>query len=922
MAYQSQYTGEQIEAALGVIVGSLEEFGTFAEAEAVRAAAFAVSEDGREAVFDAAEVARNASQATREAALQAKADQVMEVNPDGTYYAKGAIDNSLNLMTRTEFEAVAGHRRSHYAGSGFVEWGRSRTNYSGVNEGLFCGPNAASHMEGLMLGHTIANSSVIDTSRSGHAVVHVNGFLLRLWGTNAGGGDFGAKLLFPPAPATSALLDRQDLVFLEVWHEDISEKNFVYPYGNIQYGPTTYTKPDGTTIATVNGAFAGASTYSLFGNWQAASALIGRGMVWSTMTDANKRAFVSDPENNIYLDGTKVVQVRYRIRVVEGLGSAWSNVFAELSPQALRYASGQTVKPKGKLPAITVDVGADAGNESGWFLSAKYLTSIGSGVYAAAAKSSTTSLDTTIAHNGLCFALPIALVHRRNQGAYHPVFNPNGTGKVWSATIDTNYDFWYTSGRQSINSTADCFLIGSYPNTGLVNKAFGGFIAAAAVGNGRPDGLFYDEINERDVKDLRNSALVVDDLGRCLEREFNKLVAGTVRGWSNSPFMFKHAQPRTAAETAFFSFNNGDELVIYENVAGTSKWVGAYAPIGSSIVIYIPSNGFNTYANIGNYSGSEIKWKRRTGTYAPASGGVVNEAGYYILCEPTLGSLPTYVNAYSWYKRPSASKTLLHCDIIGDPANYPQSWKDNGVAGTPLLVSGDGTSLIPTGALSSFKLSRKANATPALVLRSTNQGATWATVTPTFSTTTNILTLTNEPAANIVMVFYLTEASPLELATNASVLNLGNVYGTNSQFIAQGALLSSFLIGKIPTNGDTDSTFGLWNEQPLTQRPGVDRLTNVIVTAARESYYPKHGVIQLFPKDTPAIKALPYLTRANGKLYLQMLYKEMVHNGSSWGDDNKFNVVDNESTVTDLNAKKVKVGQKRLELPFFVRDGR
>lgn len=77
MAFQSQYAGAQIEAALGVIVESVEEFGTFAEAEAVRAAEFAASEADRELVFAAGEEDRNAAAgiavAARDAALTAQA---------------------------------------------------------------------------------------------------------------------------------------------------------------------------------------------------------------------------------------------------------------------------------------------------------------------------------------------------------------------------------------------------------------------------------------------------------------------------------------------------------------------------------------------------------------------------------------------------------------------------------------------------------------------------------------------------------------------------------------------------------------------------------------------------------------------------------------------------------------------------------
>jgi len=40
----------------------------------------------------------------------------------------------------------------------------------------------------------------------------------------------------------------------------------------------------------------------------------------------------------------------------------------------------------------------------------------------------------------------------------------------------------------------------------------------------------------------------------------------------------------------------------------------------------------------------------------------------------------------------------------------------------------------------------------------------------------------------------------------------------------------------------------------------------------------------------------------------------------TWGDNNKFEIVDNVSTTTDLNGEKVLIGQKRVALPYFITD--
>ena len=50
------------------------------------------------------------------------------------------------------------------------------------------------------------------------------------------------------------------------WHELVTEKDVVFPYGNVQYGATTYKAPDGTVFDTTPITDLGiAQGYSAFG---------------------------------------------------------------------------------------------------------------------------------------------------------------------------------------------------------------------------------------------------------------------------------------------------------------------------------------------------------------------------------------------------------------------------------------------------------------------------------------------------------------------------------------------------------------------------------------------------------------------------------------------------------------------------------
>ena len=588
----------------------------------------------------------------------------------------------------------------------------------------------------------------------------------------------------------------------------------------------------------------------MFGSWQTPSALIGKGYVWSSLTESQKRAFISNPDNNCYLDGDKTIQVRYRVRVLMGEDS---NSMSRATVQ------GKSVVPSTVLftaPTTTVDAGLYSNTSSTY-----------------------TYTGTTTG------AISIANSSRRNQGMYHPVYNPNGTKKA------SDGNFWYNT-TETFTSISDCF------NPAKLLTA-SGYIGSVS---GRPDGLFYDQVHESDILDLRNSSKKVEDYNRLINREFNKLVAGTNRGKEGESGI---VMIRTFTKTSTFGVDNNR---FYFGISSTIYPQQSFLPTESNSYYLLGSNG-------SVYSANQVINQSATGTlyvplgttqvYIPIDG--KNTAASMNTLFPDGTTITVIV-----VKRTTRTKsnTLLHCDIIGNPSNYPTSWKQSGVFGTPLIVAEDGTSLLPDGILDTFKLSRKANATPLLCLRSTDNGATWTSFTPTFSTTTNAITLTDEPATNLVMVYYQTHTSMAVPVANSEVLELGDVYGT---FSYQMSYLSNSLIGKTLIGDGSINKDGYVKLNSLfIARTDRKLHTGVEVTPTL------HNSFNFSAYASPAVKVLPYLTRTNGKAYLNLVFKEMKHDGTSWGDDNKFNIVDNVSTTTNNNAQTVLIGQKTVELPYFI----
>ena len=279
---------------------------------------------------------------------------------------------------------------------------------------------------------------------------------------------------------TRKTISRQDLVFLESWHENVQDKDIVYPYGNVQY---TAGNINGlSNIA--EGEFSGADTYSLFGNWQEAGSLVGKGYKWSELSNEDKLKFAQNKENNIYKDNDNIIQVRYRIRVIQGLGNEWN--LRENQNGAIS-CNGRRLIPK--MNSVNLDdlreynTGATY-YQGGFEANLNYCNNKTFALPMNGVIKPGTSGYTGYDKKGL--SIYIALVQRRNDGAFDPVHNPEGSavfsdGKEWFKTEDSH------------NNINDCFA----------NKGDGDIENAKS---GRPDGLFYDEINERDVKDLRMSA--------------------------------------------------------------------------------------------------------------------------------------------------------------------------------------------------------------------------------------------------------------------------------------------------------------------------------------------------------------------------------------------------------------------------------
>lgn len=688
-----------------------------------------------------------------------------------------------------------------------------------------------------------------------------------------------------------AEVNQSNIIYLRKSRRSLAAEKF-YPFGNRQYGASSY---QGVGLSAQSAPF---------GPWDTVTQ--GYGHIWGALTAAEKRSAVNEPLSNIENADGQLYQHQYEIKVEVVADSVGSLADLGWTPDAA---------DKG-LYRKTID-GVDYE------------------------------------------AVPIALVSRRNQGAYHPVFNAQGCSVVKSASVFGG-NHWYESAASDIGSTYEAMI----PRVGDENLP--GFFSVnpgsiAANNPSRPDGKFYDAIYASDVKDVRNNANKVTDLNRTLSRELQRAIAGELRGTEKSKKIV-----RAWKIGANYPWQ-GHQVI---QAAGSGGSMGGepldtYISVTSAGAQYLKYYGWDGAADKHKFNlMPEYESVSLPVSDLPDDGWLIKledadtQSSGEILCCDIIGDPANYFRGHYTHKSNAGSQTIATGDVVlvvdgklgsvshegvaghfyewlgsdwtgdlGFGAWYgeaslwkdlgpdrPGSWLKDGVFGTPLLVHPDtGASLVPDGSIKDYKLSRKALDVKLVLRDNADKGNTWVDVTAGWageledSANSKVSALHSDYAW---VVFYTTKANGWEAADNAEVLALGDVSGMSTKYRAD---FISHLIDKVGTS----NSLGGYALDGLGVR-GYERMLNKALRNTTEQA-PVHDVLTLASDVSPAVKLLPYLTRENGRLYLQALFKELKFD-VDWGDDAKFNVVDGVVTVTDDNGNTVLAGQKRIALPFFISD--
>lgn len=489
-----------------------------------------------------------------------------------------AVDSSLgqivqqHAMTSVQFDALREKRIRDGAGSGYSEPGKHSKSGNAnipINEGLWADTGIANQ---LQWGIDSKISSVKGISRTSCPVVVADGIEITI---NAKPGDsYPNRIKFAPAPngtktrdsvtgvvtthadATTAfaaetatnkvIVSRQDIVGLKIQKEvDLDLYDVFFPNGSTQYGKSSWngiSLVDVTTLG-VPQALCG------FGEWDTTTK--GKGVKFSTLSDANKKKVLADPKNNIRYDAVKDKLVFTLVKAVsvEGIGDGWED--ARLGKFDSKAWLSSALDQDWSTTQDYQPVDGDAGRKDG-------------------------------THS---MFVPIALVQRFNQGLYSGEFNDMGCGCIGSGKYLVNY---------RPKSRLECFTL-----------AANGSISSGKTG--RYDQYkYFDAIYAGLVVDLRLSSHVQNE-SKLLVDSINKVFNGTMRGKGKVPF-WRFGRDKTSAKRSGSS--SGYVYVLdarsdsipswFVNELKISGWLYSWHSNGSLLrkdkILQIYNSGVDTWA--------------------------------------------------------------------------------------------------------------------------------------------------------------------------------------------------------------------------------------------------------------------------------------------------------------------------------------
>lgn len=543
--------------------------------------------------------------------------------------------------------------------------------------------------------------------------------------------------------------------------------------------------------------------------------------------------------------------------------------------------------------------------------------------------------------NGLSI-IPIGFWQTKNEGAYH--LSQNGFGVMAKQRSDGLYGYWHDSLQDDNNSLSGNF------------KSDVQFITGS-----RSDNKVLHTVYENDFIPLFNTSNETNNT-ELKDRFFTNSVSNNLKGIN--------------AATALMNIEPLGNSPIWSSAGSTIT-------VGSDIQIYSKESTlpYQTKINADEHRfGSVVSVIMSDGEYFcfrvnSKQGGNQSLRGEVLLVSVDIN------NSFSWsgqYANPIGTANIqtklpilsrgsqLKTNVVGSPISYPADWKNILAKGktlmiNPLIIGQDGTNYLTNPILSGMILSNKTTNLSIDVLYSAD-GIEWTNVLQRgvnnisnkvnsgLNTSGNIFVLSYTSVNDFVLESKFKRILALEskvVASNShhsNIVNacLGKVAVSNSSNRLENKILENANItAKYDKRVTSNSPQLSWtpNQRILFDKSfdnyehGVYETldTNSMNLSAGVAFYPnsfrlvellttpKHTKFDIDSSPSPTCKYFTAIAEEGGYKYGMVYAKELIHNGTDFGDDNTFEQLSN-GTITDLNDKEVITFVGSYRLPYLAKE--
>jgi hypothetical protein len=502
-------------------------------------------------------------------------------------------------------------------------------------------------------------------------------------------------------------------------------------------------------------------------------------------------------------------------------------------------------------------------------------------------------------------AVVIGILNGRNQGAFHPSFHDLGCSSFRTTTNGigiTNHGNWARTGDGYLPTCkADCMSPLASGDEGVGFASYTGSVAGG-FNQGRDDNKFYDAIYS---SDLESSMMNVRQSSYQEIRESNKrkAMAAQIDGVESVPF----TKVGTVTQIGNSVYSGGFTKLIgagqdwqgfgdwsgYLDSSGDGDMEGCYIigndgqayPLGS---IRMGTNGASATCYISKTQNNVVS-KFPAGTYD------VVIARFDI--NPHKQTTPHWTNIVGNFSRVLALFTTVGSKFYGADGIYGQ-WIPNRPDGTPTVKN----------------FSRKGFQPVTTTEKTDDNGLTWINTSYSIDSITNDYNA-GHPSTTVALHHYETKAHFTKDDASQKVFDVTKYIRMNQRHsVVEGALLTSSLIGKVPTyNGSS----GYHTEKAITTLL-INANGFLQGNTSRADMGQKHEPFTLTGDDSPALKILDYLSSKNGVALFSMAFKELIFD-VDWGDNNEIEIVTSgQESFTDDNGNTGTRGMASFETQDFI----